>query len=94
MTNNPKSHPGNASGKRGRPSHYPKPDGSATRRLHSNAGNSLPCAIRAEGGICGKPAYVFIAYPLVETSVWASPGMWKIQPVCQECAQAAAKVYE
>jgi hypothetical protein len=57
----------------------------------------LPCSIRNfdnESDICGKPATVAHCWPHEPDGLWATPGLWTLQPVCRECAAAAAKVYE
>lgn len=56
-------------------------------------GDPLPCSIRAdtESGICEKPAHVAYANRFRNPM---TPGHWALQPVCKECALAAAKVYE
>ena len=51
----------------------------------------LPCSIMApDGGTCGQPATVAYARLLPPTGQWATPGLWELQPVCQDCAAAAA----
>lgn len=57
--------------------------------------SSLPCSIRADapGGICGKPATAAYAWPQEPAGDWPTPGLWTLQPVCAECAKAAAEVY-
>jgi hypothetical protein len=56
----------------------------------------LPCAIRANtpSGTCGKPSTRAYAWPQEPAGMWATPGLWTLQPVCAECAKAAAKVYD
>lgn len=55
----------------------------------------LPCSIRAgtPDGICGKPATIAHAWPQEPSGPWPTPGLWTVQPVCAECAKAAARVY-
>jgi hypothetical protein len=53
----------------------------------------LPCCLWAEGGVCGKPAYVAYAWEAEPQLRWPLPGLWTLQPVCAECAAAAAKQY-
>jgi hypothetical protein len=51
----------------------------------------LPCSIQApDGGICGRPATAAYARQLAPSSAWAVPGLWELQPVCRDCAAAAA----
>lgn len=62
-------------------------------------GYTLPCSIRRPtptepDAICGKPASVASAWPQESAGEWPTPGLWTMQPVCRECAAAAAKVYE
>lgn len=67
----------------------------------------LPCAMMAQGGvICGKPATIALAWQDIEVAVdirnlyhatMSSPearALWLMQPVCEDCALAAAKVYQ
>lgn len=87
------SHPGNRSGKRGRPL---RPVPTEITRVALSTLTPLPCSIRKTtagnpNGICGKPATAGYVYP--HTS-YHSPGCWIVQPVCRECAMAAANVYE
>ncbi len=58
----------------------------------------LPCAIRTDDGLCGKPATVAHAWLLHQAADrsltrYYTPGLWQLQPVCESCALAAAKVY-
>lgn len=94
MPNPNKSHPGNASGRRGRPWSLKPQDGTTIIRLEPYT--TLPCSIRADTptGICGKPAQNAYAYPLAETGQWATPGLWKVQPMCRDCTSAAKRVYD
>lgn len=88
------SHPGNKSGKRGRP-HRPVPDNITQVRLDTTT--PLPCSIRNfdnPSGICGKPALVAHVRPYDDHGEWLTPGRWIAQPMCRECAKATAKVYE
>lgn len=59
-------------------------------------GYTLPCSIRADtpSGICGKPASVASARPQMPTGPWPTPGLWTVQPICRECAEKAAEVYD
>ena len=52
----------------------------------------LPCSIRTEDGLCSKPATVAHAWQLRNNI--GTPGIWFLQPVCESCALAAAKVYQ
>jgi hypothetical protein len=92
MMNPNKSHPGNPTGLRGRPSTLPRLPDTLIIRLHNN--NTLPCSIRADtpSGICGQPAACAYA-SLIEDdgSPWFTPGCWKFQPVCKACALAAMR---
>ena len=57
----------------------------------------LPCSIRTDDDeLCGKPATVAHAWRLrvgAENVKYYTPGLWVLQPVCESCAVAAAKVY-
>lgn len=60
---------------------------------------TLPCSIRKPtpadpDAICGKPASVASAWPQEPDGPWPTPGLWTMQPICRECAEAAAKIYE
>jgi len=66
-----------------------------TRIICLASSTPLPCSIYnpSTNAPCGKPAYAAYA------SEWEEPnsptaGRWIIQPVCQECATAAAEVYQ
>ena len=68
----------------------------------------LPCSILLRGAVlCGNPATVAHAWRIetaAAVALWelyhetrTSPevsGYWCLQPVCESCALAAAKVYE
>ena len=55
----------------------------------------LPCSIMApDGGTCGQPATVAYARLLPPTGMWATPGLWELQPVCAECTQRTQAHYE
>lgn len=59
-------------------------------------GPGLPCARykpQNPGGICGRPAYVAIAWPEELRGAWPVFGRWTIQPVCAECAAATMELY-
>lgn len=56
----------------------------------------LPCSIRTGDEMCGKPATVAHAWRLrvgAENVKYYTPGLWILQPVCEACSLAAAKVY-
>ena len=57
----------------------------------------LPCSIRTgDDELCSKPATVAHAWQLregAENVKYYTPGLWGLQPVCESCAVAAAKVY-
>ena len=54
----------------------------------------LPCALLRDGGKCGRPATGAYAWPVSLPGVeQVTDGLWTIQPVCESCAVAAAKVY-
>lgn len=74
----------------------PKPAPPGTTRIRFDRSYPLPCSIRSDtpSGICGKDAYVAYAWVPAPSGMWATPGLWTVQPVCAECAAAAAKVYE
>lgn len=69
------------------------PDGITHIRLDHNY--PLPCSIRADTstGMCGKPATAAYAWRQEPSGDWPTPGLWTVQPVCAECAKAAAEVY-
>lgn len=54
----------------------------------------LPCSIYnpLTNTACGKPATVAWAYRK-ENQLPPLLGWWEVQPVCKDCAMAAAKVY-
>jgi hypothetical protein len=88
------SHPGNPNGKRGK---RPPPVPERITEIVLKFPHVLPCSIRnfdKPGGICGKPATVCHVWQHTALGQWATPGLWVCQPVCRECAAAAAKVYE
>lgn len=53
----------------------------------------LPCCVWRPGGVCGRPAYVAYAWEAEQQARWPLPGLWTVQPVCAECAVAAAQKY-
>lgn len=85
---------GNPSGLRGRPSKAPP----GTQHIRLEAAYALPCSIRKPtasdpDAICGKPATAAVAWLQEPAGEWPTPGLWTLQPICRECAEAAAKVY-
>lgn len=63
-------------------------------------GDPLPCGVvnpTTATGFCGQPAWVGYAWRMDSPEgmeMWAHlGGLWTVQPVCSQCAQAMAKVY-
>jgi hypothetical protein len=65
-----------------------------TKIVRLASSTPLPCSTyNAERDApCGKPAYAAYAYEK-EDDMPPLQGRWILQPVCQECANKAAKVY-
>ncbi len=65
-----------------------------TRIIRLAQSTPLPCNIYnpATNAPCGKPAYAAYASEFEEPN--STAGLWIVQPVCQDCAMAANKVYE
>lgn len=62
-------------------------------------GDPLPCGVVHPGtaaGYCGRPAWVAYVWRMEAPealAMWAHlGGLWTLQPVCSQCAQAAARV--
>lgn len=66
-----------------------------TRIIRLAQSTPLPCSIYnpSTNAPCGKPACAAYANEL-EEPIGPPAGRWIIQPVCSECATAAAEVYE
>jgi hypothetical protein len=64
-----------------------------TTIIKLDASTTLPCSIRQGDDICGKAATAAYAYPVEASPPIVAPGMWMIQPICEECARASVAVY-
>jgi hypothetical protein len=64
------------------------------KRLTMRLIDPMPCAIRADDGTCGKPAYAAYADEVIVSGRWATPGQWLLQPICEDCTKKIMEVYK
>ena len=50
---------------------------------------ALPCGVRVGGSLCAQPATAGMVFHGDREA-----GAFVLQPMCQECAQAMAKIYQ
>lgn len=47
----------------------------------------LPCAVKRDGKLCGRPAKFAGAWEALEGSDQQFHGVWMVEPVCKRCTK-------